>query len=56
VPSDLKAKGWEDMVWIDLAQDWNKWWAVKNAGMDLSVPYSARKFHLHRRVGISARL
>ena len=32
------------MVWIDLTQDWDKRWAVKNAGIDLFVPSSARNF------------
>jgi len=26
------------MMWIDLAQEWDKQWAVKNAGMELFVP------------------
>jgi hypothetical protein len=27
------------MVWIDLAWDWDKRWAVTKAGMDLFVPF-----------------
>jgi len=38
VPTDLKEIGWGGMVWIDLDQEWDKRWAVKNAGMDLCVP------------------
>jgi hypothetical protein len=38
VPTDLKEIGWGGMVWIDLAQDWDKRWAVKNAGMVIFVP------------------
>jgi hypothetical protein len=38
VPTDLTEIGWGGKVWIDLAQDWDKQWAVKNTGMDLCVP------------------
>lgn len=31
-------------MWIELAQEWDKQWAVKNAGMECFVPYSARNF------------
>jgi hypothetical protein len=33
----LKKVGWEDMDWINLAQDGNKWFAVLNTVMKLQV-------------------
>jgi len=27
-----------DMVWIDLAQDRDRWWALVNAVMNLQIP------------------
>jgi len=27
--------------WIELARDWNRWWAVVNAVMNLHVSYNA---------------
>jgi hypothetical protein len=40
---DLLEIGWGDVVWIDLAQDRDKWRAVVNAVMNLRVPYNAGK-------------
>jgi len=33
-----------DMVWIDLAQDRDRWWALVNAVMKLQFPQNARNF------------
>jgi hypothetical protein len=30
--------GWEDLVWMHLAQDRDQWWAVMNTIMNLRVP------------------
>jgi hypothetical protein len=35
---DIREVGWEDMNWIELAQDRDRWWAVVNAVMKLRVP------------------
>jgi hypothetical protein len=35
---DIREVGWEDMNWIDLAQDRDRWWALVNAVMNLRVP------------------
>jgi hypothetical protein len=34
----LREIGWDDMDWIDLAQDRNQWKALVNAVMNLRVP------------------
>jgi hypothetical protein len=41
---DLKEIGWDDMDWINLAQDRNQWRALVNTVMDLRVPQNAGKF------------
>ena len=33
-----------DMVWIDLAQDRDMWWALVNAVMKLQFPHNVRNF------------
>jgi hypothetical protein len=38
VKTDLKQVGWGDVDWIGLAQDRDKWRALENAVMNLSVP------------------
>jgi hypothetical protein len=38
VKACLKEIGWDDMGWIDLAQDRHKWWAVVSVVMTLLVP------------------
>jgi hypothetical protein len=35
---DLREIGWEDMKWIDLAQDRDQWRAVVNMIINLWVP------------------
>jgi hypothetical protein len=34
----LKEIVWEDGDWFNFTQVWEKWWAVVNVGMNLSVP------------------
>jgi hypothetical protein len=39
IKADLQDVRWrEGMDWIDLAQDWNRWWTLLNAVMNLRVP------------------
>jgi hypothetical protein len=40
----LKEKGWDDMDWIDLAQNRGQWRALVNTAMNLQVPYNAGNF------------
>jgi hypothetical protein len=35
---DLQEVGWGDMVWIDMAQDKDRWRAVMNAVMIIRIP------------------
>jgi hypothetical protein len=35
---DIREVGWEDMNWIELAQDRDRWQALVNAVMNLRVP------------------
>jgi hypothetical protein len=35
---DIREVGWEDMNWIDLAQDRDRWRALVNEVMNLRVP------------------
>jgi len=30
--------GYEGMDWIDVAQDWDRWWALLTAVMNIWVP------------------
>jgi hypothetical protein len=38
IKMDLTEIGWDDMDWIDLAQDRDQWRALVNAIMNLRVP------------------
>jgi ribosome biogenesis protein Nip4 len=38
IKMDLREIGFEDVDWIHLAQDRDRWWAVVNAVMNLRVP------------------
>jgi hypothetical protein len=35
---DLREIGWDDVDWIDLAQDRDQWWALVSTVMNLRVP------------------
>jgi hypothetical protein len=35
---DIREVGWEDMNWIELAQDRDRWRALVNAVMNLRIP------------------
>ena len=41
---DLREVGWVGMDWIDLASDWDKWRALVNAVMNLTIPLNAGNF------------
>jgi hypothetical protein len=38
IKMDIREVGWEDMNWIELAQDRDRWRALVNAVMNLQVP------------------
>jgi hypothetical protein len=38
IKMDLREIGWNDMEWIDLAQDRDQWRAFMNTVMNLRVP------------------
>jgi len=38
IKMDLQETGWEDVAWIHLAQDRDKWWSALNMAMNLQVP------------------
>jgi hypothetical protein len=38
IKRDLRDTGWDDMDWIDLAQDRNQWRAFVNTVMNRRVP------------------
>jgi hypothetical protein len=38
IKMDLREIGWDDMEWIDLAQDRDQWRALVNTVMNLRVP------------------
>jgi hypothetical protein len=38
IKMDLLEIGWGGMYWVDVAQDWDRWWALVNAVMNLQVP------------------
>jgi hypothetical protein len=38
IKMDLREIGWDDMDWIDLAQDWDQWKELVNTVVNLRVP------------------
>jgi hypothetical protein len=38
IKMDLREREWDDMDWIDLAQDRYRWRVLLNTGMNLRVP------------------
>jgi hypothetical protein len=38
IKMDLREIGWDDMDWIDLAQDRNRWRALVNTVINFQVP------------------
>jgi len=38
IKMDLREVGCDDMDWMELAQDRDRWWALVNAIMNLRVP------------------
>ena len=44
IKKDLQEVGLEDMDWIDLAEDRDRWRAVMNAVMNLQAPKSGSNF------------
>jgi hypothetical protein len=34
----LRERGWDGMVWVDVAQDTDQWMALVNTVMNLRVP------------------
>jgi len=44
IKMDLQEVGCGSIVWIDLAQDKNRWRTLVKAAMNLRVPYNARNF------------
>ena len=44
IKMDLLEVGWEDMDWIDLAQDRDRWQSLGNAVINHRVPYNVGNF------------
>jgi hypothetical protein len=38
IKMDLQEVGWEGMCWIDLAENWDRWWVFVKSVMNLRVP------------------
>jgi hypothetical protein len=38
IKMDLRERGWDDIDWIDLAEDRNQWRALVNTAMNFWVP------------------
>jgi hypothetical protein len=43
IKMDLREIGWDDMDWIDLAQNRDQWRALVNTEMNLRVPKTVEK-------------
>jgi hypothetical protein len=43
ISMDLGEVGWDDVDWIGLAQDMNRWRALVNSVLNLRVPWNAGK-------------
>jgi len=41
---DTEEGGWEDLDWIHMDQDLDKWWTLVNTGMNIRVPYIEGNF------------
>jgi hypothetical protein len=55
IKMDLGEIGWDDMDWIDLAQDRDQWRALVNTMMNLRVPDNVGKFLSSCTVGSFSR-
>jgi hypothetical protein len=44
IKTDLRGIGWDDVDWIDMAQDRNQWRALVNTVLNLRVPLNTAKF------------
>jgi hypothetical protein len=44
IEKDLREIGWDDVNWIDRAQDRDQWSSLVNTVLKLRVPYNAGKF------------
>jgi hypothetical protein len=52
---DLREVGWDDMDWIDLAQDRDRWRALVNVVMNPRVPEIAGEFSSSCTIGSFSR-
>jgi hypothetical protein len=41
---DLREIGWDDVKWIDIAQDRDRWRALVNTVLNLRIPLNAGNF------------
>jgi hypothetical protein len=51
----LREVGWNDVDWIDLAQDRDQWSALVNTVINLQTPYNAGKFFSGCTIGSFSR-
>jgi hypothetical protein len=49
----LREIGWDDMDWIELAQDMDQWRAHVSTVMNLRVPWNAGKFRVTAQLATS---
>jgi hypothetical protein len=52
---DLREIGWDDMNWIDLAHDRERWRALVKTVMNLRIPRNTVKFLSSCTIGSSSR-